>query len=916
MSGRGDTGVDDQLAEVRGLGVAVELDDPAVVGAARAGGAATAGGKATALARAAAAGLPVLPGFVLLPAGSGERGRDPAQLWRRLSEEGRRPLAVRSSSAAEDTADSAMAGRFRSVLDVRGPAAFGAAVRAVRASAALPDRPAAPMAVLVQPMLDCRVGGVLFGADPVTGARDRLLVSAVAGGPDQLVGGAAQGAGARLSRRGRPLDGDDLAGLLDRAELRRLAALARRAARVFGAPQDIEFGFAAADGRLCLLQSRPITAMGPRPARRARLLGPGPVAETLPEPLAPLEEDLWVTPLAHGLATALDLAGAASRRRLRGTPVVRTVQGRAVADLALLGLAPPARRGLAWLNPVPPARRLSAAWRIGRLRGALPGLAVGLQADVDRELTEAPSPAELTPADLVGALRWSRATLVALHAQEALAGALLPEPPAGAGGGGAAGGGAAVALAALRHGRAEGLSDAELAAARPEVLALVPPSLAGPLRLPPAPERDGGPGPGPLSAREGLRLRARWVQEYQTRLVREVAARSVAIDRLALLRWTELLDVARGQPLPTDLAWRRPRPAGAPLPDAFRLAADGTVVAVRPAGASGEGRAVGVSPGRAVGVAWHGAGPQPDDAVLVVRHLDPALAVTLPALRGLVAQTGSPLSHLAVLARELRLPMVTGATAAVDRFPTGTRLLLDGATGELVASPAAPPGPAGPGQPPSGPGAWTTSGAGAAGAAGPRDLAPHPPEPGAARDGGGRRHGERRHGVPEHGERRHGGRSPWGPERAAPATGRREAGSPDHAPEDRRARDREQRDRQQPDHERRDHEGQNHEGQDRQQRDRQWQEGQQRDHEQRQHERQDHQRRDPDVRQPPAPGPGTPGLGTPVSEDRDPEDRESEDRNPKDRGPGAPEPEEHRPAGGPAPAGRQRGPAGAAEVRG
>ncbi|WP_226961285.1 MULTISPECIES: PEP/pyruvate-binding domain-containing protein [Streptomyces] len=675
------------------LDVAWELRDP------RATRADVVGGKAAALARALGAGLPALPGFVVLPTASGQRGEDPLTLWRRLSDDGRRPLVVRSSSVAEDTADSAMAGRFLSVLDVRGPDAFRAALRAVRDSAAsvsVPTAasasasgsasasvsvsgggPTAPMAVLVQPMVESRLGGVLFGADPVTGETDRLLVSAVAGGPDRLVGGAEQGESVRLSRRGRAVEGP---GPLDRRQARALAALARRAGRVFDGPQDIEFGFAADDGRLCLFQSRPITAMGQRPARRARLLGPGPVAETLPEPLAPLEEDLWVTPLAQGLATALDLAGAASRRRLRRLPVVRTVQGRAVADLALLGLVAPRHRVLNWLNPLPPARRLTAAWGIGRLRGALPGLALTLQADVDRELTQAPAPGELSPTDLVGALRWSRAALLALHAQEALAGALLPEDdPGGVGG---AGGGAAAALAALRHGRAEGLTDAELAAARPEVLALVPPSLTRPLRLPPQRGLAGAPAPGALSTREGLRLRVRWVQEYQTRLVREIAARTVAIDRLALLRWPELLDVVRGQPLPTDLAWRRARPTGPPLPDAFRLAADGTVVPER--AARDDGAAVGASTGRASGVAWDGTGEPPEDAVLVVRHLDPGLAPALPTVVGLIAQTGSPLSHLAVLARELRLPTVTGAADAVERFPPGTRLLLDGATGEIA----------------------------------------------------------------------------------------------------------------------------------------------------------------------------------------------------------------------------------------
>ncbi|ONK14018.1 PEP/pyruvate-binding domain-containing protein [Streptomyces sp. MP131-18] len=644
--------------------VALALNDP------RATRADLTGNKAAALARAAGARLPVLPGFVVLPAGTAHRGRDLHECWRELSDEGRTPLVVRSSSAAEDTADSSMAGRFASVLDVRGWDAFREALRTVRASGE------GHLAVLVQPLLRSRVGGVLFGADPVAGRTDRLRLSAVPGGPDRLVGGALPGTDLTLTPHGRPVAPGAAGGpLLTGAELRRLAALARRARRLFGGPQDIEFGFAEHGGRLWLFQSRPITAMAARPPRGARLLGPGPIAETLPGVLRPLEEDLWVVPMAHGLATALDLAGAAPRRTLRGVPVVTTVGGRAVADLALLGLVPP-RRGLAArLNPGPPLRRLRAAWRVGRLRVVLPQLATALQADVDRQLAEAPAPAGLTPAALVSALRWSRATLVALHAQEALAGALLAEDRPG--------GGAAAALAALHHGRAEGLTDAQLTAARPEVLALVPPSLTEPLRLPDRGAAGTGPGTGTLGTREALRLRIRWVHAFQVAVVREAAVRSVGAERMALLRWPELLSVTRGGPPPADLAQRRPPRDGPPLPDAFRLGEGGVVIALP---AAGPQAGQGVSGGRVLGVAWDGTDEPPRDAVLVTRTLDPALAPLLPRLTGLVAQTGSSLSHLALLARELGLAVVTGAAGAVDRFPPGTPVLLDGATGEVTAT--------------------------------------------------------------------------------------------------------------------------------------------------------------------------------------------------------------------------------------
>jgi len=652
-----------------------------------------AGSKAANLARAARAGLPVLPGFVV-PEGAGD---DPATLrraWRDLSDSGARPLVVRSSSPQEDTEQSSLAGQFASVLDVRGWSDFCTAVRTVLDSAHKPDGSTAPMAVLVQPMLTARVGGVMFGADPVEGRTDRMLVSAVRGGPDSLVSGEQAGTDYWLSRRGRLLrtEPPTADALLTPSELRRLARLARRVRQVFGGPQDIEFGFGfdgdqVGGGRLWLFQSRPITAMAARPSRAARLLGPGPVAETLPGQLQPLEEDLWVAPMARGLTAALDIAGSAPRRLLRTVPVVTTVGGRAAADLRLLGAAPPGHRWLALLNPAPGARRLGAAWRVGRLTAALPGLAADLVADVDRRLAQIPAPGELPGPDLAAQLRWTRAALVSLHAQEALAGALLHDPPKSRTAAGAA-------LTALADARALGIPDERAAATAPTVLALTAPSLRGRVRLPGSgdtrPEADSASTSPPtaplphrapvLPPREALRLRIRWVQELQVRLVRDVARRlGPAADRVELLRWPELAAVLEGDPLPGDLHARVPQAESPPLPDAFRLA-DGTVVAEH-TGSDGDGR--GVSGGRAVGTVWDGTGPRPSDAVLVVRTLDPALAPLLPELAGLVAQTGSPLSHLAVLAREFGLPAVVGATDAVRRFPPGSRVAVDGTTGDV-----------------------------------------------------------------------------------------------------------------------------------------------------------------------------------------------------------------------------------------
>jgi pyruvate,water dikinase len=432
----------DDAPTVVPTGTVVALDDPAAADAK------VAGAKAAALARARRIGLPVLPGFALTVDGVADRDRDAAlrPMWDRLSEGGRRPLAVRSSSTVEDSSTTSMAGHFTSVLDVAGWAAFLEAIDAVLATAG--DD---PMAVLVQPMLDARLGGVLFGIDPISGRADRILVEVVHGGPSSLVSGGVVARSHVLTRRGRLVEmtvgeGPSLKG-------RQRLALARLAARTeaaFGGPQDVEWAIGA-DGRLWLLQSRPVTAAAEQLPEVGPIFGPGPVAETLPDPLSELELDLWAEPIRSGIKGALTTLGASSGKALRHSPVLVTVGGRIAADLGLLGIDAGPKRRLAWLDPRGPARRLGAAWRVGRLQRALPALAADVVAAVDAELAAVPPVADLDDELLLRLLRRSGEALHAVHGHEILAGMLGIEDGAS---------GAAAALAAVAHGRSAGRSDA------------------------------------------------------------------------------------------------------------------------------------------------------------------------------------------------------------------------------------------------------------------------------------------------------------------------------------------------------------------------------------------------------------------------------------------------------------------------
>jgi pyruvate,water dikinase len=662
------------------------------------------GAKAANLARAGCAGLPVIPGFALtttsfVPTSPGWPGSplpdDVAAALREARERIATPdaaLVVRSSSTVEDVGSSSMAGQFRSCLDVVGWEAFEEAVRLVLGSSTQPVGAGlpAPMAVLVQLQVSARVGGVMFGLDPVTGDRSHLLVEAVPGGPESLVSGTVTAQRYLLGRRGRLIEGPSDPSeppLLDRRARRRLARLAATTAHEFGRAQDVEWAFDAT-GALWLLQSRPVTAVGSTERGTGPLMGPGPVGETFPDPLRPLEEDLWVDPLRSGIRSALTVVGARPRRVIDAAPLVTTISGRVACDLELLGASPVPASRWHWLDPRVPARRLASAWRVGRLRAVLPELAGELCQRVDGELAGLGPLADLSDSELLEVMCRVRAHLAAVHGHEILAGSLLGNEDATTGAG--------IAIAVVCRGRSLGLADDEIVARWPVALALTAPRIGARACLPPmVPAAPGETSVGAatssmvasLPPRESLRLRARWLQELSARAT-DVLARRLAANlqipsagSMAFLRLAEVEDVVSGWPAPGDLANRTAR-TGPPLPSCFRLGPDGQPVRVQLAGAHRPGGR-GAVQGRAQGRVVHDPAAAGPGDVLVTRTLDPRLAGWLPALGGLVSETGSALSHLAIMAREYSVPTVVGVHDAVERFPVGTTLLVDGTTGEV-----------------------------------------------------------------------------------------------------------------------------------------------------------------------------------------------------------------------------------------
>src|SRR5690606_6287115 len=171
-----------------------------------------------------------------------------------------------------------------------------------------------------------------------------------------------------------------------------------------------------------------------------------------------------------------------------------------------------------------------------------------------------------------------------------------------------------------------------------------------------------------------------------TELGRRLARTGVlpAPGDVRFLSRTELraaVDHGRG---PDDLDARRSAVVSAPLPPAFRMDAGGRPRALPGRGEQG-GEGLGASAGRAIGVVVHDPEAVSPVAapVLVVDVRDPRLAAVLPAVVGIVSESGSALSHLAILAREAKVPAVVAVPDARRRYPPGATVLVDGSTGEV-----------------------------------------------------------------------------------------------------------------------------------------------------------------------------------------------------------------------------------------
>jgi pyruvate,water dikinase len=179
-------------------------------------------------------------------------------------------VAVRSSACAEDSEAASYAGQQETYLNVSGGDAVCARVldcwssffseRALFYRSRKGSLRDLGMAVVVQKMLAPLKSGVLFTADPVSRRRDRMIIESVFGLGEQVVSGEVTPDHYVIDQAGN-VKREQIVDqrVLEPEEIRQLAEHGSELARRFGAPQDIEW--AIEDGKLYLLQARPITTL-------------------------------------------------------------------------------------------------------------------------------------------------------------------------------------------------------------------------------------------------------------------------------------------------------------------------------------------------------------------------------------------------------------------------------------------------------------------------------------------------------------------------------------------------------------------------------------------------------------------------------------------------------------------------------
>jgi len=265
------------------------------------------GGKAFALALSCAQGAKVPEFFVVTAQAATPSGQlnpcfhaEIEQAINNLLATGATIFAVRSSARSEDGVNASHAGQFLTLLN-QSPQQIIKAIEAVFMSGLAAHiaeyRKAQGFegdelpSVIVQRQIEARSAGVAFSADPVSGRRDIVVVSAIDGLGERLVSGEEDGENWHIGKVVQDIFlSPPFPEILTQDEARAVAKLCIAAEQRQNQAQDIEWAIDK-DGQLWHLQNRPITScLRPyaREEERLLVLDNSNIVESYPGLVSPL----------------------------------------------------------------------------------------------------------------------------------------------------------------------------------------------------------------------------------------------------------------------------------------------------------------------------------------------------------------------------------------------------------------------------------------------------------------------------------------------------------------------------------------------------------------------------------------------------------------------------------------------------
>ncbi len=354
-----------------------------------------------------------------------------------------RAVAVRSSATAEDLPDMSFAGQqdtFLNVID--GEALLESVVacwsslwsaRAIgyRSRNEIPHEDVA-LAVIVQQMVDTQASGVLFTANPLTGKRAETVIDATLGLGEALVAGYVEPdhyvidsnrgeiIGKSLGTKATITIGKAKGGIIHKEVeasqtqavsdkvILQLTDIGQRIAAYYDFPQDIEWGWTAnigdsdsttskGEGKIYILQSRPITSLFPLPEKLPveplRVLIGFHAIQGILEPITPLGQDVMKSVLVstarlightYDIENQTGVLSAAERLWINMTPILRTKLGKKIAPRVIKAIDPGIAQAINDIADDPRLRTEKHApnfgniWRIPRFVIPFLGRVIGL----------------------------------------------------------------------------------------------------------------------------------------------------------------------------------------------------------------------------------------------------------------------------------------------------------------------------------------------------------------------------------------------------------------------------------------------------------------------------------------------------------------------------------------------------------